>query len=115
MSLDLVKTFFQNYGKFGNKFIKNGIIYMNLPFIYFKDFNILFKTIRSCRQRYGKTILHKKCPYLELFWSAFSGIWTECGEMGSTCPYPVRMRGNTDQNNSKCGHFPRRACICLSK
>ena len=98
MSLDLVKTFFQNYGKFGNNFIKNGIIYMNLRFIYFKDFNIFFKTVRSCRQRQGKTTLRKKCPYLELFWSVFSGIWTEFGEMGSVCPHPVRTRGNAGQN-----------------
>ena len=115
MRLDLVKTFFQNYGKFGNNFIKNGIIYMNLPFIYFKDFNILFKTVRSCRQRQGKTTLRKKSPYLELFWSVFSGIWTEFGETGSICLHPVRTRGNTDQSNSEYGHLPRRARICLSK
>ena len=28
------KFFFQNSEKFGNSFIKNGIIYMNLTFIY---------------------------------------------------------------------------------
>ena len=25
--------------------------------------------------------LRKKCPYSELFWSAFSRIWTEYGEI----------------------------------
>ena len=40
--------------------------------------------------------LHKKCPYLELFWSAFfphlfTRIRTEHGEIS---PYSVRMREN---------------------
>ena len=34
--------------------------------------------------------LCKKCPYLESF-----------------CPYSVRMRKNTGQNNSEYGHFSR--------
>ena len=36
------------------------------------------------------------CPYSELYWSAFSRIWTE---------YLVRMRENADQNNSDYEHF----------
>ena len=40
------------------------------------------------------TILRKKCPYSELFWSVFSHIWTE-------------MRENEDQNNSEYRHFSR--------
>ena len=40
----------------------------------------------------SKTLLHKKCPYSELFWSVFSCI-----------------RENTDQNNSEYGHFLRSA------
>ena len=39
--------------------------------------------------------LREKCPYSELFWSVFSRIWTEYGE----------MRENVDQNNSEYGHF----------
>ena len=42
--------------------------------------------------------LHKNYPYSELFWSAFSRIWTE---------YAVRMRENADQNNSDYGIFLR--------
>ena len=45
--------------------------------------------------------LRKKCPYLELFWSAFSRILTE---------YLLRMRENADQNNSEYGHFSRSDC-----
>ena len=43
--------------------------------------------------------LREKCPYLELFWSAFSRIRTEYREIRSTSPYPVQMRKNADQNN----------------
>ena len=51
--------------------------------------------------------LRKKYPYLELFWSLFSRIWTEYGEIQSISVYSVQMRENTDQNNSEYGHFLR--------
>ena len=41
----------------------------------------------------------------EKFWSAFFHIWTEYGEILRISPYSVRMRENTDQNNSEYGHF----------
>ena len=41
---------------------------------------------------YRRKALRKKCPYLELFLSVFSRI---------------RMRENTDQNNSEYIHFLR--------
>ena len=34
----------------------------------------------------------RKCPYSELFWSVFSRLWNEYGEIRSTSPYSVRMR-----------------------
>ena len=49
-----------------------------------------------------------KCPYLELFWSAFSCIQTEYVERLRITPYSVRMWENTDQNNSEYGQFLRR-------
>ena len=49
---------------------------------------------------YYSVTLRKKCQYSELFWSAFSHIWTEYGEI-------VRMQENGDQNNSEYGHFSR--------
>ena len=49
--------------------------------------------------------LRKKCLYSELFWSVFSGIWTECGYIRSISPYSVRMRENTNQNNSQYEDF----------
>ena len=42
------------------------------------------------------TTLRKKCPYSELFWSVFSRIWTEYGEIFRISPYSVQMRENTD-------------------
>ena len=45
------------------------------------------------------------CPYSELFWSMFSPIRTEWGEIIRIFPYSVSMRENTDQNNSEYGHF----------
>ena len=46
--------------------------------------------------------LPEKCPYSKLFWSVFSRIRTEYGEI---FPYSVRMGENTDQYNSNYGHF----------
>ena len=51
--------------------------------------------------------LRKKCPYSELFWSAFSRIRTEYGEILRISPYSVRMRVIADQNNSEYRHFSR--------
>ena len=51
--------------------------------------------------------MRKKCPYSELFWSAFSYNRTEYGKIRSISPYSVRIRENADQNNSEYGHFPR--------
>ena len=42
---------------------------------------------------YGNGVLREKCPYSELFWSAFFRIRIEYGV--------TQMRENTDQNNSE--------------
>ena len=51
--------------------------------------------------------LPEKCTYSELFWSAFSCIQTEYGEIFRVSLYSVQIRENTDQNNSECGYFLR--------
>ena len=51
--------------------------------------------------------LRDKCLYLEFFWSVFSSIWTEYGEILRISMYSVRMRENTDWKNSEYGHFSR--------
>ena len=49
-------------------------------------------------------LLRKKCPYSELFWSTFSRIRTEYGEI-CISSYLVWMRENADQNNFKYWRF----------
>ena len=49
--------------------------------------------------------LREKCPYLDFFWSVFSQIRTEYGEILQISPYSVRMRETTDQKNFEHGHF----------
>ena len=51
--------------------------------------------------------LRKECPYSKLFWSVFSSIRTDHGEILRIFPYSVRMRGNMDHNNSEYGLFLR--------
>ena len=59
----------------------------------------------------ARTTLRKNCPYLELFWSKFSRIRFEYGEMRSISPYSVQMLENTDMNNSEYDHFLRSARV----
>ena len=46
-------------------------------------------------------------PYSKSFWSVFSPIWTEYGEILHISPYSVRMRENTDHRNFEYGHTLR--------
>ena len=58
--------------------------------------------------------MRKKCykyRYLEFFWSLFSRIWTEYGEVLFISLYSVQMRENTDQKNY--GYFSRRVSHAL--
>ena len=48
-----------------------------------------------------------KSPYSEFFWSVFSRIRTEYGEILRIFPYSVWIRENTDQKNFDYGHFLR--------
>ena len=54
-----------------------------------------------------RLLLREKCQYLEILWSVFSRIWTEYEEILRISSYSVRMRENTDQENSEYGNFPR--------
>ena len=49
--------------------------------------------------------LLEKRQYSELFWSVFSCIQTEYGEILCISPYLVQIQENADQNNSEYGHF----------
>ena len=49
--------------------------------------------------------LREKCPYVEFFWSIFSCILPEYGQILCITPYSVRIREKTGQKNSKYVHF----------
>ena len=78
-----------------------------IPFIPFITF--LYPILRfSVAQKYNIVrliSLREKCLYSEFFWSVFSGIRAEYGEIQSVFLYSDQMRGNMDQKNSKYGHF----------
>ena len=68
----------------------------DIPYNSENEFHNLYTKASSIAKR----ALRKKCPYSELFWSVFSRIRTEYGEILCISPYSVRMRENTDQNNT---------------
>ena len=45
--------------------------------------------------------LRQKCPYSEFFWSVFSRIRAEYGEIRSISLYSVLIRENTEEKNSE--------------
>ena len=49
--------------------------------------------------------LQKKCLHSEFFWSVFSRIWTEYGDLQSKSPYSVRMQENADLKNPNTDTF----------
>ena len=49
--------------------------------------------------------LRKKCPYSNFFWSIFSRIRTECGDLRRKSPYSVRMQENMDQKTPNTDTF----------
>ena len=60
---------------------------------------------KLCIEIYKTLTLRERCPYSEFFWSVFSLIRTEYGEILCISPFSVRMPENTDQKNSKYGPF----------
>ena len=48
-------------------------------------------------------LLREKCPYSEFFWSLFSRIQTEYGEIWCISPYSAQTQENTKQKNSEYG------------
>ena len=45
----------------------------------------------------GSTPLREKCPYSKFFWSIFSSIRTEYGEILRISPYSIQILEDTDQ------------------
>ena len=61
-----------------------------------------FQVCNYTTKKFAQNALRKNCLYSELFWSVYSRIRTEYGEILRNS---VQMRENTDQNNSEYGHF----------
>ena len=84
-------------------FRKNGcLISKSFQFILlaWKKFNLNFLKYFQQRLEYrSKISLREKCPYLELFWSAFSRIRTEYRKILRISLYSVQLRENEEQNN----------------
>ena len=87
--------------------------------------NIIFQTNGAYLQHIFKGVaynerqlslictLREKCPYSELFWSAFSRIRTEYGEIIRISWYSIQMRENADQNNCGYKHFLRSEMVLV--
>ena len=58
-------------------------------------------------QTLSRLTLHEKCLYSDFFWSAFSRIRIEHGDLLCKFSYLDRIRENTDQKNSEFEHLLR--------
>ena len=86
--------------------LKSSLFPLHLTVVWFSSKGSWNRKLKQGNENVSQSVtLRKKCPYLELLWSAFSGIRTEYREILS--PYSVRMRENADQNNFEYGHFLR--------
>ena len=94
--------------------MKKLVLYLQkASFWQFQNFLIDSYKLVSYKKTRNRTGFHHcttlRKTYSELFWSVFSRIRTEYGEILRISPYSVRMWGNTDQNDSEYGHFSRSA------
>ena len=82
------------------------LVFSYIP--HFQKFNKIIIFRKTCLK---SLTLREKCPYSEFFWSVFSRIRTEYDEIlypnSVQIPYSVQMQEDTDQKNSKYGHFLR--------
>ena len=76
-----------------------------------KEKKLIFCNVYNVWRTFFNISLREKCPYSELFWSAFFGIRIEYEEILCISPYSVRIRENAEQNNSEYGHFSRSAYV----
>ena len=77
-------------------------------------FKRLFKTICYRKNLFDVSSKHcvKSVQTRSFFWSVFSLIWTEYGEIWSISRYSVQMRENTDQKKLRIWtHFTQWSCI----
>ena len=76
-------------------------VQVNYLVLYFQVFNVCLVFYMSTKitrlLNSSKKPLREKCLYSEFFWSVFSRIRTEYGEILRTSAYSVQMWENTDQ------------------
>ena len=79
-------------------------------------YNTIYAIGRNAKEdmKRWELVLREKYPCSEFFWSVFSHIRTEYGEMRSISPHSVWMRENTDQKNSEYGNFSRSVIYFIS-
>ena len=73
-----------------------------------REYSNLNQNLSNCLRRYNLFSCHcmKSVQIRRFFWSVFSRIWTEYGEIRSISSYSVQMRENTNQKKtSKNEHF----------
>ena len=90
---------------------RKAYFYGNSSFKYFYSFLAICFNLEAKTESFDIFLknysLRKNCPCSEFFWSVFSRIRTEYGDLRSKSPYSFRMRETTNQKNSKYRHFLR--------
>ena len=100
------KVFRSNTGKYGPEKLRIWTLYTQW-WSKHSAFSSSWRWVMIYIINSGNSHCVKKCSYSEFFWSAFSRIRTEYGEIWSISPYSVRMRENKDQKNYEHRHFSR--------
>ena len=95
----LARYLFQSFPVFCSKCWRKTLIYMG--------------TLTRNGLIYRCTSLLEKFPYSGFFWSAFSRIRTENEEILRISLHSIRLRENTDQNNSEHGDFSCSAFVVV--
>ena len=89
-----------NFAKFTGKHLYGSLFLIKLQASIF-NFPVNFSKLHRIFFYRTPLTLRKKYLHSELFWSVFSHIRTEYGEIRRISPYSVRIRENTDQDNSE--------------
>ena len=106
-TVDSFRTRWNNYKTDGSKAGKGNIGSFKQQFLqshfledyrhgFLKDAEVILTVNKKLSQA-----LREKCLCSELFWSAFSRIWTEYGKILCVCRYSVQLQENVDHNNSQ--------------
>ena len=104
------KYFFSLYD-FIDVVLVSFILSLNM-FVHFSVSIVNFEQI-TIKGRYRHCV--KSVQIRSFFWSVFSRIWTEYGEILRISPYPVRMQEIQTRRNSVLGHISHSEDVKISK